>query len=174
MLKGYWSCISAFSSKIIRHIMYMIKTYNIKIQSRNLIHDNRLFAMIPKNKDHWQDHPVKNYPVLGSNFLNLNRDRNCLQKYWAHVYSDLSNNRTGRKPFPERISVDVDKVLNKRTWFIFFEKYGVILLPSKILNKNARYSFSCYVLQNVPSTKHATWLKRPFICFLIRKIHLSD
>ena len=38
--KGYWSCISAFSSKIIRHIMYMIKTYIIKIQSRNLIHDN--------------------------------------------------------------------------------------------------------------------------------------
>ena len=26
-LKGYWSCISAFSSKIIRHIRYMIKTF---------------------------------------------------------------------------------------------------------------------------------------------------
>ena len=32
-LKRYWSCISDFSSKIIRHIMYMIKTYIIKIQS---------------------------------------------------------------------------------------------------------------------------------------------
>ena len=55
----YWSCISAFSSKIIRHIMSMIKTYIIKIQSRNLIHDfksaynrddYRLLAMIPNNK----------------------------------------------------------------------------------------------------------------------------
>ena len=48
--------ISDFSSKIIRHIM--IKTYIIKIQSRNLIQNNRLlavpklsFQMIPRNKD---------------------------------------------------------------------------------------------------------------------------
>ena len=46
------------SSSIKRHIMYKIKTYIIKIQSRNIIHDNRLlavpkisFQMIPKNKD---------------------------------------------------------------------------------------------------------------------------
>ena len=44
-LKGYWSCTSAFSSKIISHIMYMIKTYIIKIQSWNLIQDNRLLAV---------------------------------------------------------------------------------------------------------------------------------
>ena len=58
--------------------MYMIKTYIIKIQSRNLIHDNRLLAIpkisfhtIPKNKD---PHPVKNDPDSESIFLNLNRD----------------------------------------------------------------------------------------------------
>ena len=39
-LKEYWSCTSAFPSKIIRHIMYMIKTYFIKIQARNLINKN--------------------------------------------------------------------------------------------------------------------------------------
>ena len=32
----------AFSSKIIRHIMHMIKTYIIKMQSGSLIQDNRL------------------------------------------------------------------------------------------------------------------------------------
>ena len=37
--------------------------------------------MIPKNKDH----PVNNDPGSGSNFLSLNRGRNRLQKYWAHV-----------------------------------------------------------------------------------------
>ena len=70
--------------------MYMIKTYIIKIQSRNLIHDNRLltvqkisFRMISKNKNPYQDHPVKNDPESGSNFLSLNRDRDRLQKYWA-------------------------------------------------------------------------------------------
>ena len=73
-----------FFSKIIRHIMDMIKTYIIKIQSRNLIHNNRLLAMIPKNKDPWQDHPLKNDPRSGSNFLSLNRDRDRLQKYWAN------------------------------------------------------------------------------------------
>ena len=43
---------------VIRYIMYMIKTYIIKIQSRNLTHDNRLltvqkmsFQMILKNKN---------------------------------------------------------------------------------------------------------------------------
>ena len=46
-LKGYWSCISAFPSKIIRHIMEMIRTYIIKLQSQNLIHNNRLLA-VPK------------------------------------------------------------------------------------------------------------------------------
>ena len=46
-LTGYWSCISVFSSKIIRHIMYMIKTYIIKIQSQNLTHDHRLFKKLP-------------------------------------------------------------------------------------------------------------------------------
>ena len=83
-LKGYWSFISAFSSKIIRHIMYMIKMYIIKSQSRNLIHDDRLLAMIPKNKDPWQDHPVKNDSGSGSNFFILNWDRDRLQKYWAN------------------------------------------------------------------------------------------
>ena len=46
------------SSNIKRHIMYMIKTYIIKTQSPNIMHDNRLltvpkiyFQMIPKNKD---------------------------------------------------------------------------------------------------------------------------
>ena len=37
----------------------------IKIQSRNLIHDNKLLAMIPKNKDPWQDHPDKKDPSSG-------------------------------------------------------------------------------------------------------------
>ena len=77
----------------IRHIMYyMIKTYIIKIQSRNLIHDHRLlaapkisFQMIAKNKDPYQDHPVINDPGSGSNFLNLNRDRDGFQKYWANM-----------------------------------------------------------------------------------------
>ena len=53
--QGFWSCTSTFSSKMIRHILYMIKTYIIKIQSRN--HDNRLLAvpkislqLIPKTK----------------------------------------------------------------------------------------------------------------------------
>ena len=71
--------------------MYMIKTYIIKIQSRNLIHDNRLLAIpkisfhtIPKNKD---PHPVKNDPDSESIFLNLNRDRDRLEKYWANVFS---------------------------------------------------------------------------------------
>ena len=82
-LKGYWSSISAFSSNIIRHIMY-IKGDIIKILSRNLIHDNRLLAMIPKNTDPWQDHPVKNCPNSGSSLLSLNRDRDHLQKYWAN------------------------------------------------------------------------------------------
>ena len=77
-LKGYWYCISAFSSMIIRQIMCTIKTYIIKIQSGNLIHE--------KNKDSWQDHPVKNYSGLGSNFFSLNRDRESLQlKYWAII-----------------------------------------------------------------------------------------
>ena len=69
--------------------MYMIKTYIIKIQSRNLTHDHRLlavqkvsFQMILKNK-------VKNYPSSGSNFLSLNQDRDRLQKYWAN--DDISN-----------------------------------------------------------------------------------
>ena len=44
---GYWSCISAFPSKIIRHIMEMIRTYIIKLQSQNLIHNNRLLS-VPK------------------------------------------------------------------------------------------------------------------------------
>ena len=48
--------------------MYMIKCYIIKIQSRNLIHDNRLLAVIPPKKDPGQDHPVKNDPGSGSNF----------------------------------------------------------------------------------------------------------
>ena len=68
--------------------MSMIKTYIIKIQSRNLTHDHRrlavqkvFFQMILKNKDH----QVKNDPSSSSNFLNLNRDRNRLQKYWAIV-----------------------------------------------------------------------------------------
>ena len=52
----------------------MIKTYIIKIQSQNLIQDNGLLAMIPKDEDPWQDHPVKNDPSLGSNFLSLNRE----------------------------------------------------------------------------------------------------
>ena len=60
----------------------MIKTYIIKIQSRNLTHDHRLlavsFQMILKNK-------VKTDPSSGSNFLSLNRDRDLLQKYWAIV-----------------------------------------------------------------------------------------
>ena len=67
----------------------MIKTYIIKIQSRNLIHDNRLLAMIPKIKDPWQDHPVKNDPASGSNFLSLNRDQDRLQKYWANIWRDV-------------------------------------------------------------------------------------
>ena len=87
---GHFLCVwnsvanfSVFSSKIIRHIMYMINTYIIKIQSRNLTHDHRLsavqkvfFQMILKNK-------VKNDPSSGSNFLSLNRDRDRLEKYWA-------------------------------------------------------------------------------------------
>ena len=44
-LKGYWSSTSAFSSKIIRHIMHMIKTHIVKIQSQNLMHDHRLLAV---------------------------------------------------------------------------------------------------------------------------------
>ena len=68
------SCISAFSSKIIRHYVYMIKTYIVKIQSRNLIHYHRLLAMIPKNKDPWQDHRIKNDHGSGSKSLNLNWD----------------------------------------------------------------------------------------------------
>ena len=44
---------------------------------------NRLLAMIPKNKDPWQDRPFKNDPGSGSNFLSPNRDRDRLQKYWA-------------------------------------------------------------------------------------------
>ena len=54
----------------------MIKTYIIKIQSRNLIHDQRLlavpkisFQMIPKKN---KKQPVKNDPGSDSNFLNLN------------------------------------------------------------------------------------------------------
>ena len=77
-------------------MMYMIKTYIIKILSRNLIHDYRLlavlkvsFQMIPKNKDPKQDHPVKNDPGLGSNFLSLNRDRDRLHKYWAYIFSSI-------------------------------------------------------------------------------------
>ena len=62
-------------------IMWMIKTYIIKIQSRNLMHYHRLLAMIPKNKDPWQDYPIKNDPGPGSSFLSLNRDRDRLQKY---------------------------------------------------------------------------------------------
>ena len=73
-----------FSSKIIRHIMCMIKTCIIKIQSRNLIHYHRLLTMIPKNKNPWQNHPIKNNPDSGSNILSLNRDRDRLQKYWAN------------------------------------------------------------------------------------------
>ena len=93
-LKGYWSWISAFSSKIIRHIMYMIKTWIIKIQPRNLIHDNRLIQKIPFK---WSQktkilHPVKNDSRSGSNFLNLNRDRDRLQKYWANMFF-LKNRR---------------------------------------------------------------------------------
>ena len=41
------------------------------------------FQMVPKNKDPYQDHPVKNYPSSGSIFVSLNRDRDRLQKYWA-------------------------------------------------------------------------------------------
>ena len=66
----------------------MIKTYIFKIQSRNLIHDQRLlavpkisFQMIPKNKDHL----VKNDTGSGSIFFSLNRDRDFLQKYWAII-----------------------------------------------------------------------------------------
>ena len=69
--------------------MYMIKTYIIKIQSRNLTHDHSLlavqkvsFQMIMKNK-------VRNDPSSGSIFLNLNRYRDRLQKYWANDYSIL-------------------------------------------------------------------------------------
>ena len=61
----------------------MIKTYMVKIQSRNLIHYHRQLAMIPKNKDPGQDHPIKSDPDSGSNILSLNRDRDRLQKYWA-------------------------------------------------------------------------------------------
>ena len=57
--------------------MYMMKTYIIKIQLQNLIHDHRLlavpkisFQMILKNKDPQQDHQVKFFepePGLGLN-----------------------------------------------------------------------------------------------------------
>ena len=63
----------------------MIKTYIIKIQSRNLTHDHRLlavqkvsFQMILKNK-------IKNDPSSDSNLLSLNRDRDRLQKYWSII-----------------------------------------------------------------------------------------
>ena len=72
-----------FFFKLIRHIMCMIKTCIIKIHSGNLIHYHKLLAMIPKNKDPWQNHPIKN--DSGSNILSLNRDRDRLQKYWAIV-----------------------------------------------------------------------------------------
>ena len=69
--------------------MYMIKAYIIKIQSRNLTHDHRLsaaqkvsFQMILKNK-------VKKYHSSGSNFLSRNRDRDCLQEYWANTERNL-------------------------------------------------------------------------------------
>ena len=45
--------------------------------------------MIPKNKDPLQDHPIKNDPSSGSNFLSLNRDRDRLQKISGHC-SDFS------------------------------------------------------------------------------------
>ena len=70
-----------------------------QFQSRNLIHDKRLltvpkisFQMILKNKDPLQDHLAKNDPGSGSNVLNLNRDRDRLQKYWANyrgLYGDF-------------------------------------------------------------------------------------
>ena len=64
-----------------------------KFIEKNLIHDNRLltvpktsFQMIPKNKNPYQDHPVKNDSDSGSNFLSLNRDQGSLQKYWANPF----------------------------------------------------------------------------------------
>ena len=57
----------------------MIKTYIIKIQSRNLIHYHRLLAMIPKNKDPWQDHPIKKRIVH-------NDWRNYLEYYNGFIY----------------------------------------------------------------------------------------
>ena len=45
--------------------------------------------MILKNKDPLQDHLAKNNPGSGSNILNLNRDRDRLQKYWAHISTFL-------------------------------------------------------------------------------------
>ena len=58
----------------------MIKTYIIKIQSRNLSHDYRLLAV---QKSFLSNDPEK--PSSGSNIFSLNRDRDRLQKYWANV-----------------------------------------------------------------------------------------
>ena len=66
----------------------MIKTYIIKIQLRNLIHDNVpkiSFQMIPKKKILNRIDPVKNDSDSESNFFSLNRDRGHLQKYWAII-----------------------------------------------------------------------------------------
>ena len=72
----------------------MIKTYIIKIQSRNLTHYHRLlavqkvsFQMILKNK-------VKNDPSSGSIFLSLNRYWDRLQKYCHYL------------PMPETMSLE--------------------------------------------------------------------
>ena len=42
-----------------------------------------------KNKNPWQDHPVKNDPGSGKKKLNLNRYWERLQKYWANCNSEF-------------------------------------------------------------------------------------
>ena len=87
-LKGCWSCLFAFASKIIRHIMYMIKTYFVKIQSQNLEHNHKLLIVPKISFQMILETSSQKWFCFSLKFFDSEKSQNSesLQIYWANAW----------------------------------------------------------------------------------------
>ena len=71
------------ASKIYKLTMFYMNP--LHLQDNRLLTPKKFLSNDPEKQNPKQDHPDKNDPDSGSNFLSLNRDRNRLQKYWTNI-----------------------------------------------------------------------------------------